>query len=191
MKIQLKKLEEITIKYNKQPIKIRPYISRASMIALTQIALDNYFVDTENLKIDRFAIISQVKVGYDIAVISSCTDLDVSGVEIEDFVASGIIDIIAPHISNYQSTWELIARAISDRVLYDGLGLIAKAVPSDKNMNKSVENISTALKEIGKHPEIVGEMVRVSQINTADKIAKETVQKSKSKVKNEPTQKKG
>jgi hypothetical protein len=181
MKIQLKNLKTITVKYNKQPIKIRPYISRTDMLALTQLALDNYFSNTETLQIDRFSIISQVKVGFDIAVITTCTDLDISGVETDDFVASGIIDIIAPHISNYQVVWELIMRAISDKVLYDGLELIAKSIPSDKNINKSVKDMSGVLEELKNNPELFEKVMSAVKLNAAKVVAKSEVEKSKKK----------
>lgn len=181
MKIQLKKLEDITVKYNKQPIKVRPYISRTDMLALTQMAIDNYFTDTENLQVDRFSIISQVKIGYDVAVVIRCTDLDIDGIDLNDFVASGIIDIISPNISNYKTVWELITKAISDKVLYEGLGIIAKAVPSDKNISATTKDISATLKELKDNPELFEKIMDVLKLNGAKSMAKAEVKKSKEK----------
>ena len=181
IKLFLNVLKNKTIKYQGQKIEVKPYIDRKGMVVLTNLALTNY-KDNEDMSMDKFQLISDVKISFDIAVLEMCTNIDLKGLEINDILISGLIENVTPHIINYNAVWEIVRQAMMDKNTYEGLGILSKAMPTAEEMSKNFQEMEKVLELLNNKPELLKEVLDISNLNNAKEIVKAEKQ-SKNKTK--------
>jgi len=142
-----------------------------------------------------------VKSIFDMLVIEKCTNIKLEGISTETnnetlsidvkinaeiltkFDNSGLISFVKNHIENYQNALDTIIESIRLKNVQVSLGLIAKTLPSEKEISTSIKNTSALLDKLNKeNPELVKKMTEsIITQNAKDFAKKEIIDQKKSK----------
>lgn len=133
-KIVLENKEPIVVNFNGVEILVNPYITLDDKIKLIKIYLDSYFSSGE-------FYLSYLSAEYSIvlAIMDLCTNIDITGIKVDEIINSGLWDEIIPNITNY---WEF----------KEDLGSVIKAMREDivaqKSVGSVIENASNKISMI-------------------------------------------
>lgn len=183
VKIQLLQIEPMKnkiIKLGRHKIDIKPYISSEDIVLITDLCLKKMIGDAD--KIANSAVIHTL---FDMCVVALCTNIQVDGISFGDgeqksidinltagnfetFDALCLGDLLESNIANYYRCWQTVFETMQLATINNALGLIAKNIPTQDSMSKTIEEFGKAVKEINeKDPENLKNIIRVASENNA------------------------
>lgn len=175
IKIDFKKTENVSIKYNGKKIEIKPIIDVVSQVEIIESCTKQ--------EID----LPLVKAVFNIAVLGLQTNI-----EIKEFSATGqgenheiniktkqedinnysqydILDILYKNIVNYKETWDMVVKTIEIKNIKNAFSETVKNLPNEKEMNNSIEMISKFVQE---NPEFAKGFVKEQMIDRINETSK-------------------
>lgn len=162
-------------------VRIKPYLSAADIVAANTNCLHEFFREdiTDETELTRYELFENVKLAFDAVVLTNCTNIPLDGVKWEDIIGSGVMDALEHKIKNYGSAWGVVAQSLELRNTYSGLNLVAQMIPNPKALDKSIADMSRAIKELNaRDPEALNLIAKAYAANAAVEIEREDFKKS-------------
>lgn len=136
IKIKLKEIKDINLKYNGYKITLKSYIGFEQYEIIFNDITENVIKNDEIT--DK---ISMIKIRFAKDVLELITNVDNSEFDLNDYFATDIVNILSNNIKNYDSCLKNIMEEYN---LYSNL----KNTPSAKEINNVIGNITKMVEEI-------------------------------------------
>lgn len=162
-------------------VKIKQYMTAADIVAANTSCLNEFFREdlANDTEFTRYELFENVKLAFDAVVLENCTNISIEGVRWEDIIGSGVMDALEKKIKNYHSAWGVVAQSLELRNTYSGLDLVAQMIPNPKALDKSIADMSRAIKELNaRDPEALNLIARAYAANAAVEIGRDEFKKS-------------
>ena len=158
IKIELNSVKNKTISIFKQKIEVKPYLSTKDISDIIGVFVNNEEIaDMEDLAIKKCI--------FDMLVVDRCTNLIVDGIssspleedtkivvdldieKVSAFDNSRIINIIKPHIDNYEGSLSLLIKSLEMKNIRDSVSMVGKNLPDINNIGETLGSSLKALVE--------------------------------------------
>lgn len=182
LELNFKKLRDKNVLVGLNIIKVKSLIARSQVIGIIDACLDNYFNNESG--VETYAYLGEIKMLYDILVLSACTNIKIEGIDPTEIYESNIIRKVKRSIKNYKDVWELILKAIDYKTQHNSLGLIADALPSDKRMGKTIKVMGEMIEDLkNNNPEVLQTIIDSAKLNANQQLEKGVVARKNTELK--------
>ena len=155
MKLNLNKKRKSTKTICGQEFFLTPYVN----LSQKEFILNKLFEYYEENANDSFVeLISGFRAILDALVIKATTDIDTEGLEYDDMLSSGLIELIRKSVINYEEIMQ-------DSFYFLQISLLGKLLPNEKSLMESFNELPKMFESIS--PENLEMVVRASLANSA------------------------
>lgn len=162
-------------------VKIKPYMTAADIVAANTNCLYEFFREdlSDDSGLTRYQLFENVKLAFDAVVIEKCTNIKINGLIWDDLIGSRTMEALEKKVKNYRSAWGVVAQSLELRNTYSGLNLVAQMIPNPKALDKSIAEMSRAIKELNaRDPEALNLIAKAYAANAAVDIEREEYKKN-------------
>lgn len=143
IQIKISGIKNENVDFNGQEIKIDERITLEKYEAIVR---DIFETILNNDEVEYKYGIMNARYARD--VVDLCTNIDISKLEPENFNSLELINLLTDNIENYYDCLEYIGKEYDRWVMEKSFGIVAKKVPTAKEIEKSVNKISKMIKDV-------------------------------------------
>lgn len=178
IKIELKPITNKVVKYGKEKIEVKPYISAEDIVIIGKMCVEQFDNAPENF--------GMIKCLFDMLVVDKCTNVEIEGISsknnkdrlkvsvdinssiINKFESSRIIDVVAPCIINYKEAYEQILKYIEFSNARTSMAEFSRNLPDNEKIMDTMQTSMKALTDLkAKDPAMFDKIVAQSLKNEA------------------------
>ena len=154
IKVETKKIKDISFQFNNKNILVQPYISLKDRIILSSSYLDVLFLDDDSSYVEKYLVAED---GIILGILDLCTNIEVSeDLDINFVVANGLWEKVSSRIVNYYdfeaSLEKMVKVTQENRRSMTGVlgGLIEKILEILKDVDASEDGVKRAVSQFQK-----------------------------------------
>lgn len=163
-------------------VKVKPYLSANEIaLAITNCCHEFFRVTADGTDdLTRYDLFENVRIAFDVVVLTQCTDINTKGLKWDDLVGGGAMEAIRKKVKNYDMAWSLACESLNLKNTYSGLNLIARMIPNPEAMQKNIKDMAEQIDAINsKNPEGFKKVLETAVNIEGFKAAREVAKKDK------------
>lgn len=155
VKVTFKKRNKKTVEFNGVKVDIVPFISAENYDIILSDIKKNIFYNPE---VENKCHMMDLRLYKD--VLELCTNIDVESVSIDDLFCEELSEFLSEHIENLWYVTDYIKEEYKNYVMENCFGILGNKMPTTKDMEKSVENISKMIENLPQDKlELIGKSI--------------------------------